>query len=342
MIGVAVGSQNLKIVIPGQEDEEVSYNREGVGKVVETASGNGKCVVLGGNRRWAETLAYSLKEKGLEVRYLGRIEGGNQQKGNAGSLKKALENNFKGRLFFGNSQLRDKRVNGDEESDHPWLVLAHRYEKINDDIRRAKHRTLDALRLLFPELLALDSAKLWSKKRRAALQKPDWTVFKADGYDHQESLGQYVPADKQAEAVQVLKQSLFNLKEIEDKKEQLKEEITAVIADHPVVKAYNSSFSAMMLVLLIGWRSWGTTKKKGWLPLRSYAGLAVNRVDANGKPRISRKRPLIRTVTYHLLKTSRGKDVVAVAMARRSLEKANRVKRIEYVLRDVWEILKEN
>jgi len=352
-IGVAVGSQKLKIVFPDaeMETETVGHNQAGIEQIMTAFAQDGRNhLVISGNRRWSEALAYSLQARGVTPRYLGREGGKGEKGGNDRFLKKALSKGVIGRNFFREPHPVD--VAKEAESNHPWVMLANEHERLNDEIRRFKHRALDALRLIFPELLTLGS-KCWGVKYRRLFQECRWDELAQYGLDYRESLGQAVPVVKRRAAEEDLKTALFDLKMIEEKRERTKEAVAELVDSHPVVQAYNESFSAMMVILLIGWRSWGVNKK-GWLRLRSYAGLSVSRLDSNGKPRISRKRPPIRTNIYHLFGSGRGKKIIEKALnARRERKreeglgeselsevKLRRVKRIEAILRDIWGILK--
>jgi hypothetical protein len=364
-VGVAVGSQQLKLVLSeAEESMEVGYDVQGVAAIVSLCKENlefGKRPALvAGNRRWAQAVAYALQKEGVEVRYFGGQEKGRGQKADGVKvLKKALEKGFSGQPFF-----RKESENGEsakllvqEEASHPWVMLASEYGKTNDDIRRAKHRILDCLRVLSPELLTLED-KLWQKKSLEAMGDGKWQYFLEFGVDCQKSVGQNVPAEKREEAAKRLKENIPNLAEAEGRKAEVKDKIARQMDTHPVATHYNLSFSSMMVALLVGWRDWadrdGKWNQAGWRRLRGYAGLAVTRMDAKGKMRISRKRPSARVNLFHLLKTTRGKTIVARETqrlksdpARQALrpealrERLRRTEQLEYILKDIWGILRD-
>lgn len=348
MIGVAVGSQDLKLVRLGQEPLELPYNKVGLNQILEARDQDGK-VLLSGNRRWAEALVCSLHAQGVEVRYVGSPKKKAGEKlNNAKLLKMALETGFIGQLFL----IRETTIRfpAQEESSHPWVQLANEYDLANDDIRRAKHRVLDCLRTIFPELLALEQ-KLWGKKILYALRQLDWQFFLKHELCYADSLGQNVSETRRKECERKLLEELTQLQLVEEKKEERKEKIIGLMENHPVTQAYNGSFSAMLVLCFVAWRSWGTNKKSR-LALQHFAGLVPKMLDAKGKRRISGERPLIRVNLYHLLKTTRGQEVVQAAADRlgKRLGKAvdgdirksmKLVERLEYILRDIWSILKQ-
>lgn len=338
MLAVAVGSRTLKLVSENLEGDptEVNYDVEGLEEIVVQSESNGREVLLAGNRRWCEALAYAITARGFPCFYLGRIESGDQ-KGLVGFVKTALKKGFRGRPFFGSTNDVSPK-----ETDHPWINLANEYERTNKDVRRGKHRVLDALRVLFPELLKLEE-KLWHPDRKKALMtaaiKNDWSYFETEyAMKFAESIAKDVPEKRDEEARSWLVDALKNLGEAEWRKEEVAGRIETEVGDHPVVKAYNDSFTAMMVVLMVGWRKWAN-----WRHLRSYAGLAVTRIDGKGRPRIGRQRGIIRTNLYHLRLSSRGKEVVAAAMKRTdkrtSTGKLPLIKRLERILKDVYHIL---
>lgn len=348
MIGIAVGSQSWQIVkvdgtvIPappekkeGEEAPErpegIPASRDGFAQVMAEV-GDDRKTLIAGNRRWAKALAYALKNAGVEVRYLGGERAAGQKTDNVKILKAALAKNFPGFPFF-----RKVQSGPAEETGHPWIELAARYELANDEIRRAKHRVLDALRLLFPELLSLEE-KLWKTKSLEALRGEQWAYFLTEGVDHTKSLGGEVPFDEQDQARTDLADALKLLADADAKKATVKSEIINTVGEHAAPKAYNDSFTCMMVTLLVGWKTWGRNKK-GWRQLRAYAGFSVTRIDAKGKARINRRRPEIRVNLFHLMKTGRGKEVMNEAMTRLGKTKMRRIERMEYILKDIWRLM---
>lgn len=340
MIGIAVGSQDLKVMVIEKnsikEEEDVltmPNNEDGLSKIMALAGPNGLPIVLAGNRRWAKTLAYALAEHGKQVRYISppKTERG-QKVAQAKFLRNALLSGAKGRPFF---EEKFGKKYAEEPVSYPWVELAMRVPILNNDLRRCKHRILNTLRVLFPELVSLGT-KLWGKKALAALREQEYAYFyQRYEMDKRRSLSRYVPDAKQADAKRELAGLLAELQDIQDKLEKLKEEIDRVTRSHPVVQMFSGSDSAKLLALLIGWRTWGKTKKD-FRVLRNYAGLAVTRLDSKGKPRISRERPAIRTALYFLLRTSEGEQIIEDAAARLDRELKPRPKRMEILLKEIW------
>lgn len=349
MIGIAVGSQSWQIVkedgtvipepsrkiegedAPLEKPEGIPASRDGLAQVLAEVSQDRKALIVG-NRRWAKTLAYALHNAGVETRYLGGERAKGQKTDNVKVLKAALEKKFSGFPFF-----RKIQTGPAEETGHPWIELANRYDLSNDEIRRAKHRILDALRLLFPELLALEE-KLWKTKSLEAIRGDKWAYFLEEGVDYLKSLGGEVPQDEQDQARTDLAAALNLLGEANAKKAAVKEEIVKAVGGHLVPIAYNDSFTAMMVTLLVGWKTWGQNKK-GWRHLRAYAGFSVTRIDAKGRARINRRRPEIRVNLFHLMKSGRGKEVMTEAMTRLGKTKMRRIERMEYILKDIWRLM---
>lgn len=203
-----------------------------------------------------------------------------------------------------------------------------------DDLRRSKHRILNELRLIFPELVSLGT-KLWGKKAAAALEEGRFDYFRNYGLELNESLARFMPGDEIRQAREKLPGLFAELRQIEARERELLSEINALVRNHPIVQMFSGSDSAKRLVLLIGWRKWGSTKRD-FRQLRKYAGLAVSRIDAKGNPRISRERPAIRTNLYFLLRTREGKRIIEEAEVRLDRELKKRPKRMEILLKEIW------
>ncbi len=375
MIGVAVASQDLKIVILSQENtikpcpnEELSqvsevsdvadidevteadqgqntdddddavngeegkpikvpYSREGFNQILEVA-GTDNVVLIAGNKQWALPLAYALQAEGREVRYLAgpkRSRGAKEKWDSV--LKKALEKGFSGRPFF------LKRASFEI---HPDVKLGNDYFLLMNEVRRVKHRVINNLRLILPELLQLGD-KLWKTiGRKESLSRLDWqTLSEEIGVSLQDSLAFSVPEEKRIEANEHFRELMAELSGLEGRAERLQRRVVNKTKNHPIVKFIGGSgFSPHLLALFLGWRKWGTSRKVGFRQLRHFVGLDVSVMDGKGKMRISRSRPNVRTAVYWALLTSVGKEIAETKGG--SLKLGGRPKRLERLLLAIW------
>ncbi len=351
MLGIAVASQELKVLIHKEEpvpesiEEEdgnsekgedvlvLPYSEQGLATVLGMADGD--VIVLAGNHSWAKPLAYALTRHGKEVRYVTprKAERG-QILSQVKFLQNALARGVTGKPFT--SEQYQPHASGPTEDAvaHPWVELDNRYVVVMNDLRRAKHRIINSLRVIFPELVGLET-KIWGKKALAALEDEDFRYFRKHGLDYSVSLGRYFPEVEQAKARHELKDCLAKLRDVESDKARVNAEIDRITCGHSIVKMFDGSDSAKRLALLIGWRNWGRTRQD-FRGLRKYAGLAVSRVDSKGNPRISRERPAIRTCLYFMLRTNEGKRIIEEAKARLGRELKKRPKRMEILLKEIW------
>lgn len=334
---------------------KVPYDQIGL-KAIKLAIGESgdpeKRVVLTGNRKWALPLAYALGRLGYLVLYFGSSSNGGKSSGGAPSsdskiaklLKSALMSGYVGRRFFPPGQADTDSTSA--ETDHPWMAMVLEYKTKNGDIRRAKHRILAQLLLLFPELRGL-GLSIWQPKYRRLLMACDWAGFAKFGYNVNDSLGQYVPPSDQEPAMAKLRQELLNLKEAETAKDELIDKINGIeeISIHPFVVAYNGAFSAKLVALQLAWRDWGTTLRVHgssgpcWRQLRAFSGLAVSSFrNKAGKvvPCTHRVRRTIAGAAFFLIRSTRGKAVIAAAKKRRDKKKMKRLEMISLIVRDFW------
>lgn len=333
---------------------KVPYDQIGLKAIklaIDESGDSQKRVVLTGNRRWALPLAYALGRFGYLVLYLGASSNGGKTSGAPSSdskiakfLKSALSAGHFGRRFFPSGQTGITPASA--ETDHPWVSMVLQYKTINGDIRRAKHRVLGQLLLLFPELRQL-GLSIWEPKYRPLLMACDWAGFAKFGYNVNDSLGQFVPISEKEPATSKLRQELFNLKEAEAAKDELIAKINGIeaINEHPFVIAYNGSFSAKLVALQLAWRDWGATLRvRGdfgpcWRQLRAYSGLAVSSVKAKaGKivPCTHRVRRTIAGAAFFLLRSTRGKAVIAATKKRKDKKKMKRLEMISLIIKDFW------
>jgi hypothetical protein len=361
MIGVAVASQNFKVLVPEEwelngnnktnvddedQDEkndsvlEFPADKSGMMQLLDLAKDHDDwTIVIAGNYNWAKPLASGLVRFGAEVRYVAprRAERGAVQS-QVRFLKNALANGVRGRQFFGE---RHKTLfppqNGNEEIAHPWIELDNRRVVVMDDLRRVKHWIINQLRVIFPELISLET-KLWGKKAMEALVQGNYAFFR-ERYelDYSDSLGRYMSGYDQEQAKTELSRLWGELATIVEQEKALDAGIKRVTGGHAIMSMFEDSDSARRLTLLIGWRTWGRTKDD-FRQLRKYAGLAVSRIDSKGKPRISRERPSIRTNLYFFLRTSEGKRIIEEAAVRlgREVKTMKRPKRMEILLKEIW------
>jgi len=203
-----------------------------------------------------------------------------------------------------------------------------------NDLRQCKHRMINSLRIIFPELISLGN-KLWGKKALEALEKSDFAFFQHYGLELEKSLASYVPQLEKDSAHKALRALLKELRDIEQREDASNAEIERLSSGHAIVEMFPGSDSARRLALRIGWRNWGFTKRD-FRKLRGYAGLSVSRIDSKGNPRISRERPEIRKALFFLLRTAEGKRIITEAEERLGREKMKRPKRMEILLKEIW------
>lgn len=209
MLGVAVGSQDLIVVRPnevqpeiafaaesnGDQDDDRSdqrdqmlvlpYNDEGLQTLLGMADGT---VILAGNRHWAKALAYAIQHHGVDVRYVAprKAERG-QVRSYAKFLQIALAHGVTGKPFFGARYKIYTKTTAEDAVQHPWVELAAKTVIAANDLRRCKHRILNEMRLIFPELLNLGT-KLWGKKSVSALQEMNFGYFRCYNLELHQSL----------------------------------------------------------------------------------------------------------------------------------------------------------
>ncbi len=156
--GVAGASQAIVLVRPGAKDKKLPMSEKGL-KEVLAQSAPGETIVLAGNSNWLTAFAHGLQSHGRAVRFLpSPMKERGQRQSHAAMLGAALEHGIVGRPFF-----RDGKSSAEAEVPHPWVEMANQYFLLLDGIRQAKHRVLNALRILYPELVAIGD-KLWGQR----------------------------------------------------------------------------------------------------------------------------------------------------------------------------------
>lgn len=339
VIGVAVASQELHLVdLSTEKPLTLVYSNAGL-QAILAASNLGDTVLIAGNKRWAKALAYALRANDRQVNYLSSPKQSRGAKQNhAGFVRKALEKEFLGRSFF-----REQTASPEL---HPDVVMGNDYFLLMNEMRRIKHRVINAIRLCFPEVLALGD-KLWTKKRAESLRSCHWHDFELEiGSRRADSIAQFVPALEAKEAEVAIMDLMAQIAVKEAEGESLKDGVYAKTKDHPVAKFLGGSPTAHLVALFLGWRTWGTKRNSptGFRGLRHFVGLDVSRMDAKGKMRISRSRPNVRTAIFWALKTATAKEALApfVSARKEGGQRTSFVKRIERLLLRIWqECLKE-
>lgn len=323
--------------------------------VSEIFSLNPKTVVIVGNREWGTPLAYFLQEhtsNGLEIHYIGKP----REKGKKIDFKKylqnALESGMTGHPFLAEQLPKTEEIN------HPWYRVAHEYLRAINEVRRAKHLVLSTLSILFPEVVKPSGIEMkkgqpiphpvppgiWNKNMKGVRENPDPDLLQSESSVPdavrtlaKKSLGKSLPAEVRTRYTRLHQEYLANLTAWEMNAEEAMARLKVFVREHPMAQAFPTAESAIVLCALIGWRTW-----QDWRELRSFAGLAVTRLDAKGNMRISRVRGEIRQYAYLLLKSTIGKEMVSELDLRAKLAKERgtpirhmNVKRIEKLLKEL-------
>jgi hypothetical protein len=361
IIGIAVGRNTHTLILPNQKGwkkELIPNSKQGLEIVVKY---DPEKVIFSGNKKWALPLAHSLGKvlKNGQIYYLALKS--SSQKGAMGNLPKLLESALKkgisGRPFFQGrpSRPQRQREEREEEPKAKTFQLVEEYDKAGNEVRRAKHNILNCLTLLFPEVVKVERPKgpvpqpeppwgIWTQKMRPILQKPMVEEIAKDfslpGWARdlaRDSLANQVPRKLREDELIILRDNLRHLAQWEEAKERALESLKGLLRGNSLVKDFNEGDLAYLIAGLLSWRKWPK-----WRELRQFCGLAVSRIDSQGNPRISRKRPLLRKNLYLLATlTSKGKEisrrVEEAGIDRKTLQrKLRRVKRLERLLKYLW------
>lgn len=329
IVGLAVHSGKLKyVVFQGTKmikEGEICYDVPASERLIQQEKP--EIVITTGNSRWALPIAYFLEAIGIEVRYLGvpTQERGEKMEG-IKYLKSALEKGLRGRPFF-------KRKDVDQGS-HPWVSLGRKYSKNKDDQRRVKHRILDQLRVVLPEIFQRETKKVFSKKGRKLLKESNWDgLLELCGVSVNTLFQSYLPESEKRERKKRISELIDELGRVEEGEKEIREKIIEITDGHPVVELFDGAFSARLFTLFVAWREWQKFEH-----LRAFVGLSLTRIDSRkGKLRISRKRKEARTALFLLLRTKIAKEVIAERMKNYKGKKPPaRCKKLEWLLEFIW------
>lgn len=373
VLGIVVG-RNTHTLLRQKEGEFIeSYipnSREGLEKVAEEIINlKPSKIVFAGNKNWFLPLAYNLREKfGEEQIFYLSFKTDPNQRGKIGKISKLLRSSFVkgnyGRSFFDQKNLHIGPVLAEKEKEPTAEIyrLAKEYHGAGEEVRRAKHFALNHLSLLFPEAVRVSQTgkrakedlpipqpqprwNIWTKKMRPVLENPMVEELEQqEGIPSEirtlakESIARSVPLEIRQRELENLQKDLSHLDEWEKRKKRTMEKLKELVKEYPLVQDFGGGDLICVLAGLLCWRrSWPI-----WRELRSYAGLAVTRVDGKGKPRISRKRPAVTSTLYLIGNlTTMGKEVSrnigeGVEDEEEKRRKLRRVKRIERLLKYIW------
>lgn len=356
-VGIAIGRHNHELIaVDGSAVIKrmlVANDYRGVEQICAEIGEREEISFLG-NYRWGLPFACALEQKNRIPMYL-RLSVERGKRGAAGDVSKmlirVLETSARPRPYFtrktpSSPALDLTNIPENYRLSEEYLVLA-------DNIRKLKHRLLNCLAIIFPEVCkAKTTYEIDAEGNKEELpvpepQPPD--IFaSAKMRDVLEDPNPFrLAEDKDApEAVQtlaaktlgrVVPKEIFekNLKEYGEHvaeyqiQVELKEEkLSALrerVAKHPLYTRFGGGDVITVLAGFLGWRTW-----PNWRELRRFCGLDVSRLDSKGKMRISRVRPHIRQYLYlYATKTTEGKALTS--------EVKRRVKKLERLLRRFWQ-----
>ena len=338
-ITVAIGRNTHTLVWKEAEDFEeqpIANSEEGARYALQMRPDQ---ILFVGNREWAIAMAHWLRTAGIEVRYLAKPTEKGSRQSMAKFARAALGSGITGRFFF-----EEKRPSAQEE-EHPWYRTAREYLSATNEVRRAKHLILSDLSVLFPEGVKPSLAEqkkglpvpqptppdIWTKKMQPVLENPDPRILRLSrgGVPAEvrtlasRSLALSLSGEVRGRYEVLHKGHLANLRHWEARKIEAMERLQKMVGEHPMAADWPMSDSVVVVIGLLGWRKW-----PHWRELRSFAGLAVTRLDSRGKPRISRVRGEVRQYLYLLAtRTKLGKELAGPAK--------KRVKRIERLLKEL-------
>lgn len=348
-LGIAVGKQTHTVVVLGEGEKfterYIANSAKGAVQVCKML-GEQKQVVFFGNHRWATPIAYALQAKGVSCFYfsLKQERGSRGPVGNVSKLLvKMMQKGARAREFF-----REPKKSGQEEEMPTTYRIAEEYLNAANAVREAKHRILDCIGILFPEVVKAKTTEkkgkdgrkialpvprpqpsdIFTKKMRPVLDNPDPRALATDKTMPHEvrilarrSLALYVPDDARQTTLVNYQEHLANFDQFAELKERKMDELREAVGDHPLVEHFGGGDLIYILLAMLAWRDWPR-----WRELRHFCGLDVSRIDSKGKARISRVRPHTRQYLYLLATmTKRGKEVT------QGVKK--RVKKIERLLK---------
>lgn len=325
---IAVGRHAFTIVGDTVEDDVVVFNSSQGADWVLAQSVE---VIFVGNWRWALPMASYLQNAGLKVSFRKvTIEHG--ARGKLGSMVNVA------RHLRNTGELNPKPFFNEHRESAPLPDLhymALTYLETVNEVRRVKHKLLNGLCVIFPEVVPQKSgvsaeeisspkiSDIFTTKRMAWVLK-DPRAFVVMLSDHvppeirtlaRSSLGHSVPAEIFAEAFKEYGQHYRTYTDLLEKKEKAMEILRCEVIDSELVKEFGDGDIIVVLSALLGDEIFSD-----WRKLRAFAGLALTRQEPSGKKRISRRNGAIRQYLYLFASlTKEGRE-----MAKEVRENANR------------------
>lgn len=326
---IAVGRHAFTIVGNSAEEDTVIPNSSNGANWVLTQGGE---VVFVGNWRWALPMASYIKKRKLTKVSFRKVTIEHGARGKLGSMVNVA------RHLRDIGELNPRPFFTEWRESTPLPELHHEaltYLDITNEVRKAKHKLLNGLCVLFPEVVPQKSgvpaeeistpkiSDIFSTKRMAwVLRDPrPFVVMLSDRVPSEvrelakNSLGDSVPEEILYHTFEEYKRNYEIHTDLLQVKKETMDALRSEVANTELVKEFGDGDIVVVLSALLGDEIFSD-----WRKLRAFAGLALTRQEPSGKKRTSRKNGAIRQYLYLFASlTKEGRE-----MAKEIRENANR------------------